>query len=86
MIRNPPANAGVTGSHTAEQLSPWATSTEPVLESLEPQQLSPRVSATEARTPSSLGSTREASTIRSPRTRAREQFSLTATREKSMQR
>ena len=31
MVRNPPANAGDTGSHAMEQLSPWATTTKPAL-------------------------------------------------------
>ena len=57
MIKNPPANAGDTGSSPGlgrshmsqmEQLSQCATTTEPVLFAREPQLLSPCATTTEA--------------------------------------
>ena len=59
----------------AGQLSPCTTTTEPVL-------WSPRATITEAHRPQSLCSTiREATAVKSPRTAAREQSPLMATRE-----
>ena len=85
MVKNPPANAGDTGSirdpgrwmpHVEEQLSPCTVTVEPVL-------WSPGAETAEACAPKSSCSTaREATVLRHAHTASREKPPLSAVREK----
>ena len=86
VVKNPPANAGDTGSIPDPGRShvPWSNEAQASqLQSNEPVLYSPGASTTKANVPRSLCSaTREATVLRSPHTDAREEPPLATTREK----